>query len=559
MKNLINHWQKRNLMNKRVSFFLLLATCFGPVFSISAQKQLPLTTQIKAVTVFLNRAQITNVGRGTVETGVTELILEGLPERIDERSVQVRPTGNVVLLSVRYERNFLQNQTKPVDLKRLEDSLQSYNGRIRTLTDLREVLQKEEALLKANENIGGSQTGTTAARLKEVADFYRTRLLAIRKEIQVTDLQLVLLRDRQRQFNSQVNQFRTDQKANNRVIVAVKASGKAQVGLEVTYLVLNAGWAPMYDVRATGAQGPVQLQYKANVRQNTGVNWDNVQLTLATTNPAEGAQKPELDPTYLAIYQPVVRRTNVKFSVPMVKKDVEVLSDRLEEVVVTGYDEKAAAPSESTSDYTEAISTTLAAEFKIGIPFSVPSDGKPHTVDIQQHNLTTAYAHITVPKLDPTVFLVAHLTNWENLNLLPGEANIFLDGTFTGKSFLNPQETRDTLTLSLGRDQNVVVQRDRLKDYQKRSTFGNNIKEQFGYEISLRNTKAQPVTITVEDQIPVSTTSDISVDDIDTNGGRLDKETGKVTWLVTIQPNQTAKRNLRYVVKYPKNKQITGL
>ncbi|WP_183906649.1 DUF4139 domain-containing protein [Rufibacter immobilis] len=508
-------------------------------------------TQVKAVTVFLNRAQVTNVGRTTVEPGITELVLEGLPAQIDERSVQVNPTGNVTLLSVRYEQNFLRNTGKPKELQRLEDSLQSYNGRIRTLTDQREVLQKEEALLQANQNIGGSQTGLTAARLKEVADYYRTRLLAIRKEIHTVDVRLAVLKERQGQFNNQVNQARSNQNANNRVIVAVQAAARTPVGLEATYLVYNAGWEPIYDLRASGNQGPVQLQYKANVRQNTGVNWDNVQLTLATTNPAEGAQKPELEPQRVGILQDPPIRRKVKFSPPVIKKDEEVL--QLREEVVT------AAPATSTADFTEAVSTTLAAEFKIGIPFSVPSDGKPHTVDIQQHSLPTAYAHTTVPKLDKTAFLVAHLTNWENLKLLPGEANVFLAGTFTGKSFLNPEQTRDTLTLSLGRDQNVVVQRERMKDYQKRTTLGSNVKEQFGYEISLRNTKAQPVTITVEDQIPLSTTSEIEVEDVDTNGGQWNKETGKVTWQVVLKPNEEVKRSLRYVVKYPKNKQVSGL
>ncbi|WP_210466542.1 DUF4139 domain-containing protein [Rufibacter roseolus] len=519
-----------------------------------------MNTQVKAVTVFLNRAQVTNIGRTTVDPGVTELVLEGLPAQLDERSVQVNPTGNVTLLSVRYEQNFLRNTTKPTELQRLEDSLQSYNGRIRTLSDQREVLQKEEGLLQANQNIGGSQTGLTAARLKEVADYYRTRLLAIRKEIQTIDLQLNLLRERQNQFNNQVNQTRQNQQANNRVIVSVQATARAQVGLEVSYVVINAIWEPIYDLRASGSQGPVQLQYKANVRQNTGVNWDNVQLTLATTNPAEGAQKPDLFPQQLSIQLPSPPiRSKVKFTSPVIKKDEE--GDALNEVVVTALENRVAGMSVSTttSDYTEAVATTLAAEFKIGIPFSVPSDGEPHTVDIQQHSLSTTYAHTTVPKLDPTAFLVAYLTNWENLKLLPGEANVFLAGTFTGKSFLNPEQTRDTLTLSLGRDQNVVVQRERLKDYQKRSTLGSNIKEQFGYEISLRNTKAQPVTITVEDQIPMSTTSEIEVEDVDLNGGKLDKDSGKVTWQISLKPNETVKRTLRYVVKYPKNKQVSGL
>jgi uncharacterized protein (TIGR02231 family) len=534
---------------------LLCVLCFWPVFQILAQKQEAMPTQVKAVTVFLNRAQVTNVGKGTVEAGVTELVLDGLPSQLDERSVQVNPTGSVTLLSVRYEQNYLIGSQKPRETEQLEDSLKSYTGQIRSLTDQREVLQKEEAMLQANQSIGGSQTGITAARLKEVADFYRARLLSIRKEIQTLDIRLEILKARQTRFTNQLSSITDQRQSASKVIVAVKATSRTQVGLEVTYLVYNAGWEPIYDIRATGAQGPVALQYKANVHQNTGVNWNNVQLNLATTNPAEGAQKPELEPQRLGIYQPDAP-IRIRGAASTVKRKQE-----LQEVVVTAYgvSKDAAAPATSTADYTEAVATTLAAEFKIGIPFSVPSDGEPHTVDLQQHSLTTAYAHTTVPKLDPTAFLVAHLTNWENLKLLPGEANIFLDGTFTGKSVIDPTQTKDTLTLSLGRDQNVVVQRERMKDFQKRATLGSNIKEQFGYEISLRNTKSTPVTITVEDQIPLSTHSDIEVSEVDTNGGKLDKETGKVTWLVTIKPNETVKRNLRFEVKYPKNNRISGL
>ncbi|AMM52874.1 hypothetical protein TH61_09785 [Rufibacter sp. DG15C] len=521
-----------------------------------AQKQESLATQVKAVTVFLNRAQVTNVGRGTVEAGVTELVLDGLPSQLDERSVQVNPTGAVTLLSVRYEQNYLIGSQKSRETEQLEDSLKSYTGQIRSLTDQRDVLQKEEAMLQANQSIGGSQTGITAARLKEVADFYRARLLSIRKEIQTVDIRLDILKTRQVRFASQLSIARGQgQKSSSKVIVAVKAAARTQVSLEVTYLVYNAGWEPIYDIRATGAQGPVALQYKANVRQNTGVNWDNVQLTLATTNPAEGAQKPELSPQRLEFNNDFSRALKGRVSGVQVERKQE-----LQEVVGAVYEvADAAAPSTSTADFTKAVATTLAAEFKIGIPFSVPSDGEPHTVDVQQHSLTTAYAHTTVPKLDPTAFLVAHLTNWENLKLLPGEANIFLDGTFTGKSVIDPTQTKDTLTLSLGRDQNVVVQRERMKDFQKRSTLGSNIKEQFGYEISLRNTKSTPVTITVEDQIPISTHSDIEVSEVNTNGGKLDKETGKVTWLVTLKPNETVKRNLRFEVKYPKNNRVSGL
>ncbi len=161
--------------------------------------------------------------------------------------------------------------------------------------------------------------------------------------------------------------------------------------------------------------------------------------------------------------------------------------------------------------------------------------------------------------MDQDAFLLAKATGWEEFNLLPGEANVFFEGTFVGKTFIDPNNIKDTLSVSLGRDKRVVVKREKLKDYTTRRTIGANQRDSYAYEISIRNTKGEPVKITVEDHIPVSQNSQIEVTITDEGGAKYNQHTGKLVWEVLLQPNETKKVQYKFDVKYPKDKTISGL
>jgi uncharacterized protein (TIGR02231 family) len=169
------------------------------------------------------------------------------------------------------------------------------------------------------------------------------------------------------------------------------------------------------------------------------------------------------------------------------------------------------------------------------------------------------YIYSAAPKLDQDAFLLARATGWEEFNLLPGEANVFFEGTFVAKTFIDPNSTKDTLAISLGRDKRVVVKREKLKDYTSKKFIGSNKRETYAYEISVRNTKAEALKIIVEDQVPVSQNSQIEVTVADVGGAKYNKDTGKLIWELTLQPNETKKVVYKFEVKYPKDKIIPGL
>jgi len=195
-------------------------------------------------------------------------------------------------------------------------------------------------------------------------------------------------------------------------------------------------------------------------------------------------------------------------------------------------------------------------EFNIAMPYSVPSDGKQYTVEINQLDIPAIYQYAVAPKLSTDVFLTARLTDWNKYNFLSGEANLFFEGTFIGKSLINTDATTDTLNLSLGTDKNIVVTRTSLKDLSERQSLGSNKKETKDWQIEVKNRKNQPVNLLVEDQVPVSQNSSIEVETQELSGGLLDKLTGKVTWKMALKPDDDKKLELKYLVKYPKNQSV---
>ncbi|HTK18954.1 MAG TPA: mucoidy inhibitor MuiA family protein [Mucilaginibacter sp.] len=195
-------------------------------------------------------------------------------------------------------------------------------------------------------------------------------------------------------------------------------------------------------------------------------------------------------------------------------------------------------------------------EFNIAMPYSVPSDGKQYTVEINQLDIPAIYQYAVAPKLSTDVFLTARLTDWNKYNFLSGEANLFFEGTFIGKSLINTDATTDTLNLSLGTDKNIVVTRTSLKDLSERQSLGSNKKETKDWQIEVKNRKNQPVNLMVEDQVPVSQNSSIEVETQELSGGQLDKLTGKVTWKMALKPDDDKKIELKYLVKYPKNQSV---
>ena len=204
----------------------------------------------------------------------------------------------------------------------------------------------------------------------------------------------------------------------------------------------------------------------------------------------------------------------------------------------------------------EQTQNQLGYEFEIRQPYTIPSDGKSVAAEIGRFDLPAAYIYQSTPKIDKDAFLVAEATGWEKLNLLQGEANVYFENTFVGKSILDPGQTSDTLRFSMGRDRSIRIERTKENDYSSRRAIGSNQTQTVAWKFTVRNTRPEPVVLTLTDQLPVSRNSTIAVSAEELSGGRLDKESGIVAWRLELKPGEQRELHLLYAVKYPKGRSL---
>ena len=205
---------------------------------------------------------------------------------------------------------------------------------------------------------------------------------------------------------------------------------------------------------------------------------------------------------------------------------------------------------------TQLVYNPTTVEIEVADPYSIKSNGERTLVDLKTYEIPAAYRYTAIPKLDKDAFLLAEISDWSQYNLLEGESNLYFEDGFVGRSILNPNALQDTLQISMGRDRSIVMQREKVDQYSKKRSVGSNITESRGYEITLKNNKSQAVTLQLNDQIPVSVNSNITVTTGELSGGTLDPLTGIVTWEITLAPGGQQKLSLRYEVKYPKSERI---
>jgi uncharacterized protein (TIGR02231 family) len=536
----------------------LLGLALVMMVSGYAQTEKTTDSKITNVTVFLNKAQVTREVKTRAEAGKTNLVITGLTSQLDPQSIQVSGKGNVVILGISHRQNYLSELNLPRSLKILKDSVGWYQRQIGLEQSQKEILTKEEQMLLANQKIGGTNQNLTVTELKAMADFYRTRLTDIVNNRLRQEEKVKQLSERLARLNQQIQaQNEMYSRNTSEIVVSLSAETATAIDLDVNYVVANAGWNAVYDVRAINTKNPVQLNYKANVYQSTGEEWKNVKLKLSTANPNQSGLKPELYTWYLDFYRPIAMYKKEKMlaggSVTRAAAPVsEMLLDK-------AADEETLQEIVMTSDYVQTVQTSLNTEFDIALPYTVASASVPTVVDIRSYSMKADYTYSVAPKLETDVFLMARATGWEEFSLLPGEANIFFEGTFVGKSYIDPNSIKDTLAVSLGRDKRIVVKREKLKDLTSRKTIGGSQKESYTWEISVRNTKTEAITITVEDQIPVSQNKDIEVTLLDKGNAQYHLTTGKLKWELTLQPNETKKMTYQFEVKYPRDRQVTGL
>ena len=208
------------------------------------------------------------------------------------------------------------------------------------------------------------------------------------------------------------------------------------------------------------------------------------------------------------------------------------------------------------SDYVSVNDNQMDVTFDIDLPYEVPGNGKEQGVVLKEFKVPCTYRYYAAPRLDKDAYLLGEVPGWEKLNLLPGEANIIVEGTLIGKSFIDPNSIQDTMNLTLGRDKRIVVKKEKVVDYSSVKFLGANKRQTFTYDITVRNNKKEKVDLLLKDQYPLSSSKDIEEELLQSSGAEINTETGVLTWKLQLAAGESRKYRVSYSIKYPKDRTV---
>jgi TonB-dependent SusC/RagA subfamily outer membrane receptor len=575
------------------------------------------TADLKKATVFATGAELEHKAQASLKQGSNELVVQGISSYVDINSIQVHCPASVTILGVEFSNNYLQPIVSLPAVKKLEDSVDKIMGDVAaidvSITTVAELLQ----VLKANQDIKGTQTGLSVAELVKLMDYYKIKSNELQQEMASLQAKKKRLQTLQTKLGKQIaEEQKKNTQSGGRIILQLSAAMAGRFDFTISYITQNAFWTPYYDIKVDDINKPMAITHKAKIVQTTGIDWKQVKLSLSTSTPTQYGTAPVLRSWFLSYIDPI-RSMDRRLASNRIQSfgysTQEVNATALSEVVVAGVglrgstslsnnntplyvvngavmgaDEfaklnpsafksmevlkDAAATSiygaragngaivvtlkEGLEDYVTVTDNELDLTYDIELPYDVPTNGKQQIATLKESTVAAAYKYYAVPKLDKDAYLLAEISDWEKLNLLPGEANIIFEGTYIGKTFIDPANTADTLNLTMGKDKRVVIKREKMADFSSVKFLGSNKLQKLTYELTVKNNKKEPIKLLLKDQYPLSTNKDIEVELLESGDAIVNNELGVLTWKLELAPGESKKVRIGYSVKYPKGKTL---
>lgn len=520
------------------------------------------------IIVYTQGAQVHRNASMMLTAGQNTIIFSGLENCINADAIQASGNGNFIIADIQHEVHYpeldkakLQGDVRYKKLlKNVNDSLKELNYLLEDLNFKSEALATEKGVLLNYSLYKGQSKRDSIALLKDGLNYLREKLyninseqLKLKREREKVEAKKIALNERLTNVSNELaNQNNTGEveKVDYRIIVHVIADQATQAIVNLNYYITNAGWTPSYDLRAISNEQNVKLTYKAQIHQESGINWGNVKLILSTANPNRSYNLPELSPWYLGYTNYNNKDSKKSLSYNTMPSSLSSgTSAKTEEI---GSNRDLDVISENASNYTTVSENVIETEYEIKLNYNIPCDGKEHYAAILVKDLKTSYRYKAIPKLNSNVYLTAVLPDWEDAVTMSGEASIYYDGSFIGTTSLAPGGTEDTMQLSLGIDKNIAIKRQKIKDKCSEKLLDNDIVHLYTFEITMKNSRSNKIEIEVEDQLPLAQDKTVTVERKELSGAKYDEVTGLIKWRSTISANDNKKLTLTYQIKAPK-------
>ena len=584
---------------------------------------------LKRATIYFSGAELTHTVNVSLRQGENSLTIEGLTPNIDVNSLKINVNNSVMVAASEFTTDYLTEKKSSDYIKKLKDSIDNYNAMIARLASAIKINTSSLELLKkgVENNLSNKTEGSTSmvkkhlttAEITQNLDYYNNKAAALEKSIYDDNLKKTELSQKLTNLQSQLRQEQGKKGVFNGILnLNLVASYATNATVTVSYFTSQARWVPFYDMVVTDVSKPVNLKGRSKVSQNTGIDWNNVNITLSTATPSKTKDAPVFDTWFLdfvynnygyyggmnkkmsnaitydmaeskdAIALEESAVSNVKaravrsvsdaqqilYVVDGVPYDGDISEINPNSIASTTVLKEAQATAmygsrgaggvvlittKKMEDYIAVEEKNIAMEYKIDLPYTIPGNGKEQIINLKDYNLSPEYKFYAAPKLDQNAFLVADFKDWEKVNILSGLANITYDGTYVGQTYLNTSQTNNVMSVTLGSDKRISVKREKLIDFSQVKILGSDMKVTLAYKITVKNNQNKAVKFTLKEQYPISSQKEIKVEllDKETTKPTYNKEDiGVVTWDFDLAAGESREFRIAYSVKYPKDKKI---
>ncbi len=512
---------------------------------------------VNQATVYLKGAKVTASTQINLTRGKNFVRLQNLPRDINVHTISVQIPKTVDMMSIQPEMQQHKPQEADAEEKRLLDEIAKNNKQIELLNIQIRTLNAEKNILESNKQIVPHEKSTNVEQLEKLLALYAKKLLEIENNVFGLNEKRTELNTKNQEITEKINKRRPELKTLGYDVVLELDTKTDQVAeIVISYLVEEAGWVPSYDIRAQTGKKAVELTYKGKIYQNTGQEWNNIKLSVSSYRPNLNTQRPILHPMYVMefvepIYQPRPMANAGMATNSYISRDAAM--SKAESARYDNLDEHLADP----ATWNVVNDSPLSVIYELQRKHTIPSKREPQHVLLDKREVAAEYVYHVVPAINTEVHLLAKIKNWNELALMGGEAFLFLGDNFVGKTNLSSQVASDELPIALGTDERIVVKRTRLTDKSETKKRGDDEIGIHTYEITYKNNLSYDITLEILDQIPVSQSPKIVVNEENYGDAEFTKTTGALLWTKAVAAGKSGKLEFSYKITHPKGIKIT--
>lgn len=492
-----------------------------------------IATKVSEVQIYRSSAAVTRKGSAKLEAGAASVVIEGMSASAYTDTLRLHFPAGVQASSVRVA--YLQE----------DDSRESENiaRRIETVRKQIEALNVQMHMWKDTAGL----TSVSGASLNEVEKYieaYPERIYGINEKID----ELLLER---RELEKKLNKI---SKEENRplILLTLTAGESGTYPFEVRYQESGASWDSLYEVHSEGTGTPLEIRARANIRQTTGEDWEDVAIALRTGNPSVYGHIPELNPVTLQFRKKMLRAETMARPKLMMAASVNGARDfALEDSMME--DTAQLAPL-AMPDADVSTSETM-TEYTLKEKYAIRSGSEGMTVDLQSFSLDGEYHVLAVPKAAGRACLIAEVKTADLPMMISSKAAVYLKGIYTGSTNISPDLNDETFRVYLGEEERIALERTEKKKASE-AMIRNQQSVDYECELKISSLKDEDAEIIVLDQVPLSADQQITVEIKNSGKAEYNDKTGELRWKAILKANSTQEYHFAYRITWPKDKML---